>query len=97
MAESVQLKAMYRKEGKFRMLEVQEVTDREVLEAGEARVLVHGFIYNGQSKEWLKNALRFSVRIYGKGSEERIRTYMKTIWKTEVVSGMRAGTEESKC
>ena len=70
------------------MLDRSDVTDREVLESGEARVLVAGFIYNGQSKEWLKNALRVSRRIYGTGSEERIRGFMKTIWKTETCAGM---------
>lgn len=74
------------------MLEISDVTDREVLESGEARVLVAGFIYNGQSKEWLKNALRVSRRIYGTGSEERIRAYMKTIWKQEFLMGIRAAT-----
>jgi hypothetical protein len=81
------------------MLEISDVADRAVLESGEARVLVAGFIYHGQSKEWLKNALRVSRRIYGNDSEERIRTYMKTIWTQEFLMGTRAataGTEQSK-
>lgn len=70
------------------MVERSDVGDREKLEFGEARVLVHGFIHNGQSKEWLANALRVSRRIYGNGSEERIRAFMKTIWRTETCAGM---------
>ena len=72
------------------MFDRSDVADREVLEQGEARTLVHGFIYNSQSKEWLTKALRVSKRIYGAGSEIRIREFMKTIWKTEVVAGIEA-------
>ena len=61
--------------------------DRETMETGEARTLVHGFIHNNESKEWLVNALRFSKRIYGKDSEKRIREHMKTIWKLELCKG----------
>ena len=60
------------------MLEV--VGDREILERGEARVLAHNF----KDKEWLAKALKVSERIYGKGSGERIKTYMREIWKTEM-------------
>jgi hypothetical protein len=74
------------------MLEIRDVGDREVLEMGEARVLVAGFIHNGQSKEWLQKALRHSIRVYGKGSEQRIRDFMKIIWKTEFLMNVRAAT-----
>ena len=60
------------------------MTDRDMLETGEARCLVGGFLHNGKSQDWLKNALRVSVRIYGKGSDERIREHMKMIWKSEL-------------
>lgn len=55
--------------------------DREILEKGEARVLAHNFI----NKEWLVSALKVSERIYGKGSGERIRGYMREIWKLELL------------
>lgn len=58
-------------------------TDRETLESGEARELVGGFLHNGKSQDWLKAALKISRRIYGVGSEERIRAYMRDIWKSE--------------
>ena len=54
--------------------------DREQLEKGEARTLAQNF----KDKEWLVNALKFSERIYGKGSGERIKTYMRQIWKDEL-------------
>lgn len=73
------------------MLKIRDVSDREVLEMGEARVLVHGFISNGQSKEWLAKAMRHSKRIYGNGSEERIRGFMKIIWRNERISAQTAG------
>jgi len=55
-----------------------------MLEMGEARVLVHGFLHNGKSQKWLKNALRFTTLIYGKDSEERVKVYMRQIWKEEL-------------
>lgn len=58
--------------------------DRQMLEMGEARVLVHGFLHNGKSQEWLAKALRVTTRIYGKGSEERVKVYMRQIWKDEL-------------
>lgn len=54
--------------------------DRELLERGEARVLVNNF----KDKEWLTKALKVSERHYGKGSAERIKAYMREIWKTEL-------------
>ena len=54
--------------------------DRELLERGEARVLAHNF----KDKEWLKKALKVSERMYGKGSGERIKAYMRDIWKNEL-------------
>ena len=54
--------------------------DRELLERGEARVLAHNF----RDKEWLQMALKVSERRYGKGSGERIKSYMREIWKTEM-------------
>lgn len=59
------------------------MTDRELLEKAEARTLVHGYILNGKSQDWLTNAIKVSKRIYGNGSEERIRAYMREIWKSE--------------
>ena len=55
--------------------------DGEILEKAEARVLAHNFI----DKDWLVNALKVSERIYGKGSGERIRGYMREIWKMELL------------
>ena len=60
-----------------------EETDRTTLETGEARVLVSGFLQNGSCKDWLTKALKVSKRIYGAGSEDRIRAHMKTIWRSE--------------
>ena len=54
--------------------------DRQQLEKGEARTLAHNFV----NKEWLMKALKVSERIYGKGSGERIKAYMRVIWKEEL-------------
>ena len=54
--------------------------DREILEMGEARVLAHNF----KNLETLNMALKKSERIYGKGSAERIKAYMRVIWKQEL-------------
>ena len=62
----------------FRMLGIE--WDREQLEKGEARTLAHNF----KDKEWLVKALKVSERIYGKGSGERIKGYMRVIWKEEL-------------
>ena len=59
-------------------------TNRDVLEAGEARILVSGFLQNGKSQDWLTKALKVSKRIYGVGSEERIRAHMRIIYKQEL-------------
>ena len=61
------------------------MTDRERLERGEARVLVHNFIANKQSKEWLAKAIAVSRKVYGAGSDERIKSYMRAIWRDEIV------------
>jgi len=71
------------------MSEVTEVWivdegDRVILETAEARVTTHNFLANGKSQEWLKTALRVTTQIYGKGSDERIKGYMRTIWKEEL-------------
>ena len=58
-------------------------TDRDTLEAGEARILVSGFLQNGKSQDWLTKALKVSKRIYGAGSEDRIRAHMRIIFKNE--------------
>lgn len=55
--------------------------DRESLEKAEARVLAHNF----KNKEWLEAALKVSEKTYGKGSAERIKTYMRQIWKEEML------------
>ena len=57
------------------------MTDREILEMAEARVLAQNF----KSKEWLEMALKVSERIYGKGSGLRIKAYMRLIWKEELL------------
>lgn len=54
--------------------------DRQQLEKGEARTLAHNFL----DKEWLMKALKVSERVYGKGSGERIKAYMRVIWKEEL-------------
>ncbi len=54
--------------------------DREQLERGEARMLAHNF----KNKEWLEKMLKRSERIYGKGSGERIKAHMRTIWRDEL-------------
>ena len=59
--------------------------DRMQLETGEARTLVAAFIHNGESQDWLANALRVSQRRYGTGSTDRIKTYMRSIWKEELL------------
>jgi hypothetical protein len=60
---------------------VAEKTDREILETAEARVLANNF----KGKEWLEQALKVSERCYGKGSGERIKKYMRVIWKEELL------------
>jgi hypothetical protein len=59
--------------------------DREQLERGEARTLVAGFLHNKKNADWLKSALRVTVRIYGKGADERVRQHMREVWKTELL------------
>jgi hypothetical protein len=54
--------------------------DREILEMAEARVLAHNF----KSKGWLEMALKVSERTYGKGAGERIKAYMRVIWRDEL-------------
>jgi len=58
-----------------------ELGDREILERAEARVLAQNF----KNKEWLEDALKVSERIYGRGSGERIKKYMRVIWKEELL------------
>jgi hypothetical protein len=55
--------------------------DREILETAEARVLAHNFV----DKEWLEMALKVSERIYGKGSAQRIKAYMRMVWREELL------------
>ena len=55
--------------------------DRWQLEMGEARVLAHSYAGNA----WLESALKVSERIYGIGSADRIRGYMRVIWKEELL------------
>jgi hypothetical protein len=59
--------------------------DRELLERGEVRTLVAGFLHNNMSADWLTSALRVTVRIYGKGADERVRAHMRQIWKMELL------------
>ena len=54
--------------------------DREILEKADARVLAHNF----KNKEILEMQLKVSERIYGKGASERIKAYMRVIWKMEM-------------
>ncbi len=54
--------------------------DREILEKAEARFLAHNFT----NRENLEMQLKFSTRIYGKGSGERIKAHMRVIWKDEL-------------
>jgi translation initiation factor IF-1 len=62
-----------------------DLGDREILEMAEARTLVHSFLHNGQSQVWLTDALKVTRRIYGKGAEDRVRKYMRLIWKMELL------------
>jgi hypothetical protein len=55
--------------------------DREILEIAEARVLANNF----KDKEWLAMALKVSERMYGNGSADRIRAYMRVIWREELL------------
>lgn len=55
--------------------------DREILERGEARELAKNF----KNVQWLEDALKVSERIYGKGSGDRIKGYMRQIWKKELL------------
>jgi hypothetical protein len=57
--------------------------DRVQLETAEARVLAHNFEANG--KKWLEKVLKVKEQIYGAGSSERIRQYMRVIWKEEML------------
>ena len=55
--------------------------DREQLETGEARMLANNF----KDKETLALQLKVSERIYGKNSANRIKAYMRQIWKEELL------------
>jgi hypothetical protein len=55
--------------------------DRWQLEMGEARVLAHNY----KTEEWLTAALKISEKYYGKGSADRIRGYMRVIWREELL------------
>ena len=55
--------------------------DREILEMAEARVLAQNF----KNKEWLEAALKVSEKTYGRGSGERIKAYMRLIWREELL------------
>ena len=57
-----------------------EIGDREMLEIAEARVLAHNF----KNLETLNMGIQRFERIYGKGSAERIKAHMRTIWKQEM-------------
>jgi len=89
MAESCSPPAVYGFKGKLRMsgsyVEVflDDVGDRVQLETAEARVLAHNFELN--DKKWLEKVLKANERIYGAGSSERIRQYMRIIWKEEML------------
>ena len=54
--------------------------DREQLEKGEARTLA----YNFKNVTTLEKQLKVSERIYGKGSAERIKSFMRIVWKEEM-------------
>lgn len=56
-------------------------SDRWILEMGEARVLANNF----KDKAWLEAALKVSARYYGESSKERIKKYMRQIWKEELL------------
>ena len=58
-----------------------EKGDREILERAEARVLAQNF----KTKEWLEDALKVSAKYYGESSKERIKKYMRQIWKEELL------------
>ena len=47
----------------------------------EARVLAQNF----KNKEWLEAALKVSEKTYGRGSGERIKVYMRLIWREELL------------
>lgn len=61
-----------------------DVGDRVQLEIGEARVMVTSFILNGKDTRWLDRALRVTERIYGNGAGERVKGYMRKLWKGEL-------------
>lgn len=71
--------AHQRKSGVTGMQEV--VGDREVLETAEARVLA----WNFKNKETLAMQLKKLERLYGAGAGERIKGYMRTVWKLEML------------
>lgn len=53
----------------------------EQLEKGEARILARNF----KNKDWLERCLKISERKFGQGSGERIKAYMRVIWKEELL------------
>ena len=55
--------------------------DRELLEKSEARVLANNF----KSQALLEKQLKVSEKYYGHGSAMRIRVYMRSIWKEELL------------
>lgn len=55
--------------------------DREQLERAEARVLAYNFV----DRAWLESALKVSKRVYGRDAPDRIKAYMREIWKKELL------------
>ena len=57
--------------------------DRITLEKGEAKTLFDSWEINGSSKKWLDMALRKTIKTYGIGSDLRVKSYMRQMWKEQ--------------
>lgn len=65
------------------------MSDRQILEMAEARELVPSYYATEKrlgkegAQKWLQSRLQKLEKIYGRGAEERIRFFMRTIHKGE--------------
>ena len=68
------------------------MSDREILEKAEARVLVPSYyatvekVGKKEAAIWLMKRIRDIERHYGMGFEQRVRTYMREVDNEELIN-----------
>jgi Tfp pilus assembly protein PilE len=68
------------------------MSDREILEKAEARILVPSYyatvkkIGKKEAAFWLMKQIRNIERHYGQGFERRVRTYMREVDNEELIN-----------